>query len=157
MNASFSDVLAGFQGAAAKTKLDVGGGLRPAPGEYHLQLISVATEAKTNQYGPFVQSKLKFGIMDPGDLQGQEFTVVYLINLDKEGKLNYGGQNFVFLAGILAGEPIEGNDPLMSSSIIEAACTANAVIHARVFQTKKDFNGINPMSLETPIEATTTA
>ncbi len=153
----FSTVLAGFQGAAAKAKVDGGGRMRPTPGEYHLQFVDLKVESKTNQFGPFVQANLKLMIIDQGEFQNKDFTVVYLINLDKEGELNFGGKNLIFLAGILAGEPIADNDPVTSMTVIENACEGGQIVKARVFQTKKDYNGIDPMSLETPIAEPVTA
>ncbi len=146
----FSTVLAGFQGAAAASKCDGSGRMRPTPGEYHLQFIDLKVESKTNQFGPYVQANLKLMIVDAGEFQNKEFTVTYLINLDKEGALNFQGRNLIFLAGILAGEPIADNDPVTSMNVIENACTTSEIIKSRVFQTKKAYNGIDPMSLETP-------
>jgi len=153
----FSTVLAGFQGAAAQAKCDGSGRMRPTPGEYHLQLTECKGEAKTNQFGSFVQVNLKLTILDQGEFQNKDFTVVYLVNLDKDGALNFGGKNLIFLAGILAGEPIGNNDPVTSVNVIENACKTNEIVKARVFQTKKDYNGIDPMSLETPTAEPVTA
>lgn len=159
MSENFSSLLAGFQGAAAKAKCDGSGSgrLRPPPDDYHLQLVRLKVESKSNDIGPFVQATLTLSIIDQGKLHGKEFTVFYLINLDEDGDLNYHGENFIFLAGILAGEPIGNNDPVTSATVVEQSCAKGDIIRSRVFQTKKNYNGIDPMSLETPIAETANA
>ena len=153
MAKSFSDVLAGFCDAAKKTTIQERDRSGPPNGEYHLQMVKKLSEAKTNQYGAYVQTNLGFKILDPGDLQDREFTVVFLINTTKEGDLNFGGQNFVQLAGILAGEPIADNNPVTADSVVTAACDKGDVIRCRVFTRKNGYTGIEALSLETPIAA----
>lgn len=153
MGKSFSDVLAGFCDAAKNTEIQTKDRFIPPQGEYHLQLCEKDSEAKTNQYGAYVQTNLKFKVLDPGDCQDREFTIVYLINTTKDGDLNFGGQNFVSLAGILAGEPIADNNPVVADAIVTDACSSGAVIRSRVFTTKKGYAGIEALSLETPIAA----
>ena len=149
MSQDFSSVLAGFVDAARGTEIKDSGFFTPPPGEYHLQIVSKVSEAKSNQYGPFVQTKLTLRILDPGEFQGREFPMVYLINTDKNGQLNFGGQHYVTLAGILNGEPIEDNNPLTADAIV-AASAGEAVLKARLFKRKTGYLGMEPLSLETP-------
>jgi len=153
MAKDFASVLAGFCDAAKKTTIQDRDRSGPPNGEYHLQLVKKLSEAKTNQYGAYVQTNMGFKILDPGEQQDREFTVVFLINTTKEGDLNFGGQNFVSLASILAGDPIMDNNPVTADSVVAAACDKGDVIRARVFTRKNGYTGIEALSLETPIPA----
>ena len=150
MAQDFSSVLAGFCDAAAKTEIKERDHFIPPTAEYHLLMIKKESETKSNQYGPYVQTNLALKIMDPGEFQDREFTVVFLINLTKDGELNFGGQNLVSLANILAGEVIEDNNPVTADAVIAGSCDKSDVIRARVFTTKKGYAGIQALSLETP-------
>jgi len=153
MSQDFSSVLAGFVGAASKTEIkEREGGLTLPTGEYHLELMSKTSEAKTNQYGPYVQTRIGMKVLDPGDFQDREKGFTYLINTTKDGELNFGGQDFVTLAGILAGEPIKGNNPVTADAIVTDAVSRHAVIRARVFTRKNGYQGFEALSLESPIE-----
>lgn len=159
MAQSFTDVLAKFSGAAARTEIKGGRGEMPT-GEFNLQLVSKKSEVKSNQFGPFVQTDVVFKVLDPGDFQDRNITMTYLINTSKpddkgEVKLSYGGQDYVSLASLLAGEPIQNNDPVVADSIVVSACEDSAVIRGRIFKRKanaqgKIYHGLEPLSLETP-------
>lgn len=153
MEKSFVDVLAEFQGAAAQTTIEARDRFIPPQGDYHLQLCKKESKAATNQYGPYVQSNVTLKIVDPGEFQDREFTIVFLINKTKEGTMNYGGQNYVTLGGVLGGEPIADNNPVVADQLVGAACDRGDVIKARVFTTKKGYAGIEALSLESPIAA----
>jgi len=152
MGKDFASVLAGFCDAAKRTTIQDRDRSGPPNGEYHLQMVKKNSEAKTNQYGAYVQTNMGFKVLDPGEQQDREFTVVFLINTTKEGDLNFGGQNFVQLAGILAGEPIMDNNPVTADFVVAAACDKGDVIRARVFQRKNGYTGLEALSLETPVD-----
>lgn len=153
MAEDFTSVLAGFCDAAKRTEIKTRDHFIPPNGEYHLLMTKKESEPKTNQYGAYVQTNLTLKIMDPGELQDREFTIVFLINTTKEGELNFGGQNFVSLANILIGEVIEDNNPLVADSAVTGACDRGDVIKARVFTRKNGYAGMEALSLETPVTA----
>lgn len=146
MAQSFEDVLGTFVDAAASTELQESGRVSVPTGEYNLEVGEATFEPKTNQYGPYVMAKVKFSILDAGDLQGRGFGITFLVNTTKDGKLSFGGQDLVKLGNVLAGEPIQGNNPQTAASIIMGS--KGSVIRSRVFTTKKGYLGIDPMSLE---------
>lgn len=154
MAEDFTSVLAGFCDAAAKTEIRERDHFIPPNAEYHLLMLKKESEPKTNQYGPYVQTNLTLRIMDPGELQDREFTIVYLINLTKDGELNFGGQNFVSLANILAGEIIEDNNPVTADAVVAGSCDKSDVIKARVFTRRNGYGGMEALSLETPTAVT---
>jgi hypothetical protein len=151
----FMDVLAGFIPAARDTEIGDGGYFIPK-GEKHLSLNGSEFESLTNDYGPYVKATLTWGICDPGEDQGREFNTIYFVNAakpDKDGviKLSFGGQDLVRIATVLAGEPIEDNNPANAAAIIEGS--TGAVIKAKCSARKNPKTGdlyprVLPMSLE---------
>lgn len=145
---NFSEVLAGMVGAARQTEIRSGSNT-PPPGEYHVNLIELSPEAKSNQYGPYVEAKARFRVIDEGDYTGDEFSIVYLISTTKDGKLNFSAQSFIQLAGVVAGEPIEDNNPEVAMSILqESANTGADVIKVRLFKRRSGYTGLEGLSLE---------
>jgi hypothetical protein len=153
---SFQDVLAGFIPAARDTEVGDGGYYIPK-GEKHLSLIAAEFEPGTNDYGAFVKATLGWTVNDIGEDEGREFTTVYFINLTKDGKLSFGGQDILRLAAVFAGEPIADNNPLSAAQVIEGSI--GAVIRAKCSARKNPKTGdeyprVRPLSLEaTPAES----
>ena len=146
-SSDFESVLGTFVDAARSTEIQEYEGGIP-PGDYSLQLKAKESVAKSNQYGPFVQTTVTFVVVSTGDYEAREFKIVYLINKMKDGQLSYGGQNLVSLAGILAGEPIEDNNPLTADQVVSSAVDSSTVISARVFKRKNGYMGVQALSLE---------
>jgi hypothetical protein len=148
----FMDVLAGFIPAARDTEIGDGGYFIPK-GEQHLSLNKSEFEPGTNDYGPFVKATLTWGICDPGEDQDREFNTVYFINHTKDGKLSFGGQDLVRIATVLAGEPIEDNNPANAAAVIQGS--TGAVIKAKCSarkdrKTGDEYPRVRPISLEAP-------
>lgn len=151
---SFQDVLAGFVPAARDTEISSGDYFIPK-GEKHLSLNKAEFEPGTNDYGAFVKATLGWTIMDIGEDQDREFSTTYFINLTKDDKLSFGGQDIVRLATVMAGEPIPDNNPSDAAAVIQGSI--GAVIKAKCSARKDKKSGdeyprIRPMSLEaTPV------
>lgn len=150
MGDKFLDVLAGFAGAAGQTTIEDRGHPR-LKGEYHLELKSAEFESDSNQYGPFVKATLGWNVCDPGDDQDTGVQTMYFINTTKDGKLSFGGQDIVRLAGIIAGEPIADNNPVQAVEIIRGA--VGSVIKGKCFPNKKGYQCFDPKSLEAAVGA----
>jgi len=152
----FMDVLAGFIPAARDTEVSDGGYFIPK-GEKHLSLMDANFEPGTNDYGPYVKVTIVWSICDPGEDQDREFFTVHFVNTTKDDKLSFGGQDILRLATVLAGEPIEDNNPATAAAIIQGSI--GAVIRAKCSarpdkKTGNEYPRVRPLSLEaTPADA----
>jgi len=146
---SFQDVLAGFITAARET--DIGDDFYIPKGEKYLSLADAEFEPSTNDYGPFVKATLGWVVQDVGEDQGREFSTIYFLNLTKDGKLSFGGQDILRIATVLAGEPIADNNPVEAAAVIQGSI--GAVIKAKCSartdkKSGNEYPRIRPLSLE---------
>lgn len=143
------DVLAMFEDVAAKT--DVDGDWSPPAGNYTVQLTELANGVKQKDEGPFAWFRATCKILDEGEHTDKNFSIFMGIGKRDDGAASGGLKNFLRLATVIAGVPIQS---IAQAKVINefAAASGETILRLRVFTMGNGNSGYDFQSCEAEVD-----